>query len=376
MTEISVLAWDDPRGYAPLEDAARQFMEAHPGTRVRIDCRPLSAFEDQDIVEATAGHDLICIDHPFLGEAVEAGAILNIDELAVRHGIAVPRGSVGPTDASYVWQGSQWILAADAACQVAAWLPNVLGTDFEPPRTLEAALHLAEAQPGLVGQSLNPIHCSCTFISLCAGSGESRSDAGGMDVPEPVAREAILFLRAIAKSADPRCANISPIEVMDLMCRGDSPLGYAPFIFGYSNYGREGYRAHRARFGDVPSNSGTPEGAILGGVGLAVTARTALPAQALSFGATVCRDSFQAGPYFAAGGQPAARAAWDDPALDTATNSFFSQTRASMETAHVRPRFRGFHTRQRMIAHTIHNAVWNDGDLTRAAANATAALRA
>jgi len=376
MTEISVLAWDDPRGYAPLEIAARFFMAAHPGTRVRIDRRPLSAFEDQDIGEATAGHDLICIDHPFLGEAVEAGVILNIDELAVRHGITVPRGSVGPTDASYVWQGSQWILAADAACQVASWLPDVLGNDFEPPQTLQAVLHLAEAQPGLVGQSFNPIHCSCTFISLCAGSGESRSDAGGMDVPEPVAREAIQFLRAMAKSADPRCAHMSPIEVMDLMCGGDSPLGYAPFIFGYSNYGREGYRAHRARFADVPSNRGAPEGAILGGVGLAVTARSAFPAQALKFAATVCGDSFQAGSYFAAGGQPAARAAWDDPTLDNSTNGFFAQTRTSIETAHVRPRFRGFHERQRTIAHTVHDAVWNDGDLARAAAKARAALRA
>ena len=52
-------------------------------------------------------------------------------------------------------------------------------------------------------------------------------------------------------SVPPECLTLNPIEVAERLAEGDH-YAYAPLLFGYTNYSRPGYRAHRLRYVDMP----------------------------------------------------------------------------------------------------------------------------
>jgi multiple sugar transport system substrate-binding protein len=56
-------------------------------------------------------------------------------------------------------------------------------------------------------------------------------------------------------------------------------------------------------------------------------------------------------------GQPAVRAAWDDPDLDATWGGYYSSTRASLEAAHVRPRVDGWIALQEHASELVREAV-------------------
>jgi multiple sugar transport system substrate-binding protein len=77
---------------------------------------------------------------------------------------------------------------------------------------------------------------------------------------------------------------------------------------------------------------------VLGGAGLAVSAASRHPAAAAAFAAWASGAEAQRDVVARSGGQPAHRAAWDDPALDALSGAFYSGTRATIDAAWVRPR--------------------------------------
>jgi len=130
----------------------------------------------------------------------------------------------------------------------------------------------------------------------------------------------------------------NPPRALDRM-RDSDEIVYMPLVFGYTNYSRPGEGAGaRLRFADIPSAGRGPAGSLLGGAGLAVSSSSRHPDEAAAFAAWATGRDAQARVIFPAGGQPASRSAWLDPALDAASGRFFSGTRATIEAAHVRPR--------------------------------------
>ena len=191
MTAVRGLTWDHPRGYAALAAAAGA---ATGGLEITWDAQPLAGFEDAPIAELARSYDLIVLDHPHVGEAVAAGCLVPVDELLSDEAVErIAARTVGAAAASYAYGGRTWALPLDAATQVQALQPGLMG-DRPAPATWDDVLALAAELP--LALSLAGPHALLTFFSICAGL------AGGAlaSTPEaPVPAEA-----GVAASRRPR----------------------------------------------------------------------------------------------------------------------------------------------------------------------------
>ncbi|WP_203962605.1 extracellular solute-binding protein [Actinocatenispora thailandica] len=361
------MTWNHRRGLAPLLAATERF-----GVPIRWEARSLREFEDVPVADLAAKYDLIAVDHPFMGQAAATGAFLPLDGVLPAEVLDAQRaGSVGPSFASYTWQGRQWALPMDAAAQVSAYRPDLLPA---PPTRWDEALELLRggAVAGLM--PANPTHLWSSFLSLChqraslagpvtATGPDSRPSwwpAGGIE-PD-VAAAALGQLRAVLAVVDPASLSSDPIQVLDTMATGDR-IGYAPLAFGYVSYARPAADRQLVRFADAPSATGAPVGTMLGGVGLAVSAHCADPDPALRFAAAVVDPAFQSGGYATAGGQPGHRAAWTDPAVNAASSDFFAATLATLDRSFLRGRDAGYPAFQRAAGEALHAGIRRgDGD--------------
>ena len=303
---LRALGWDHPRCRGPMEACAAAYAHA----RVAWEYRSLESFGDQPLAELANSYDLVVIDHPHIGEAVEAACLRPLD-------VADP-GGVGATHASYEYAGRQWALGVDAACQVAAWHPGLA----QPPADWGGVLALAGARPGRVALPLHPAHALCSLATLCAQAGAPLQPP--LDLP--AIESALARLAGVAALAPAEAFDWEPPAALEWLARGDGD--YVPLAFGFVSY------AGDVRFGAPPGGAG----AILGGAGLAVTEASPHPLEARDFALWCASDSVQIEVVAAAGGQPASRAAWYDDAVDAAAHGYYSATRSAIEEAWTRPR--------------------------------------
>lgn len=335
--DLSVLCWDHPRCTAPVTAAAREWQHHHPGVRLSVTARPLAAFNDQPLTEIAESADLLFIDHPTVGGAADGGALLPLDDLVGEDVLAaLSADSVAASHATYTWDGRQWATAVDAACQVAV----VDGTRAEAfgetaPRTWEDVLEIARRAPGSVAIPLYPSDAVLSLLSITANVRAHGEAADGF-----WSLEAVCILSELVGRVDPWCFELNPPRLLDLMSAGpadDAPV-YAPLLFGYTNYQRPTAPARRLSFVDVPSVGADPAGAVLGGAGLAVSARSRHPEDAARFAAWLTGADAQREIVLPNDGQPGSRTLWHDEAADAVVGGFFSGTRATIESSHVRPR--------------------------------------
>ncbi|GAA3520128.1 extracellular solute-binding protein [Actinocatenispora rupis] len=361
MSTLRGMTWNHRRGLAPLVAATERY-----GAAIDWDARSLREFEDVPVAELAARYDLIAVDHPFMGQAAASGEFLALDEVLPADVLAEQAaGSVGPSFRSYAWQGHQWALPMDAAAQVSAYRPDLVDA---PPRSWAEAVELLRALPaGTVGKlPANPTHLWASFLTLCHHeAGAARTGAGPDGRPawwpadgiEPdVAAAAVGALYRLLDLVDPGSLAQDPIQVLDEMASG-APVAYAPLVFGYSNYARDGYGDHLVRFADAPGPDGVPVGTMLGGVGLAISARCADPAAAVRFAAAVVAPDFQADGYAGAGGQPGHRRAWTDPAVNRLTHGFFADTLSTVDASFLRARDTGYPAYQADAGDLLHDLV-------------------
>jgi multiple sugar transport system substrate-binding protein len=339
VTELRILCWDQPRCTAPTAAAAAEWTRRHPDTDVRWDARPLAAFNDQPIAAAVRGYDLVFVDHPMMGETAAAGCLAPLDDLLDPAELAVlAADSIAGGHDTYNYAGRQWAVAVDAACQVAVADEEALARlDETTPGTWPEVLDLARRRPGLLAIPLYP---SDAFLALLSLSANVCAASARPLPPTLIVQEAAELLGELVSLADPRSHGLNPPALLDLMSGGDpggSP-GYAPLIFGYCGYQRGAAGRRRLRFRDIPSHGAEPSGAVLGGAGLAVTAESPRPREAASFARWLAGTAAQRDIVCAHGGQPASAAVWADPAADDLVGGFFTDTRATIDRAYVRPR--------------------------------------
>jgi multiple sugar transport system substrate-binding protein len=79
-TVLRGITWDHPRGLGGLQATAAAWTAARPGVRVEWTTRSLQAFADQPVDELARRFDLICLDHPAVGEAVARSCLVPLDE--------------------------------------------------------------------------------------------------------------------------------------------------------------------------------------------------------------------------------------------------------------------------------------------------------
>ncbi|MFC7432068.1 MULTISPECIES: hypothetical protein [unclassified Agrococcus] len=352
MTAYRGLTWDHPRGRVALEAAAQAFSARGVDT-LAWDVHPLEGFESAPIAETAARYDLVVLDHPHLGDALEADCLVAVDESFGADDVARWReAAIGRSLESYVVDGRLWALPLDAATQVSARRAESVP---EAPVDWDAVRSLARA--GGVAPNLAGPHA---FLSLCSiavsagadptADGRIRDDAWDL---------AIDVLADLAAHAPVGTVDENPIALLERMSTGDD-LRYVPLVYGYVSYAQRP-AAQRVAFGAPPAVDGRI-GSTLGGTGIAITRRTPASAELLDHVAWLMGDEAQRSFIPAHAGQPSARSAWRDQAVDAAAGGFYSGTAATTEQAWVRPRFPGY-----VAVQTAASALVRDAALGRVA---------
>jgi multiple sugar transport system substrate-binding protein len=354
------LTWDHPRGRDALEEAARRANAGRPEPLLDWAVQPLEGFESAPIAELAARHDLLVIDHPHIGEAAAEGCLRPLDELFPAGALAAwARGSVGPSFASYVWGGRPWALPLDVATQVMARRPDIVAA---PPADWDEVEALARRRP--VALSIGGPHAVLTLMSVAAGQG---SEARGEEfLPDDAFARAFGVLRRLWPLRPDGSERLNPIALCEAMGRGEIAL--VPLVFGYVTYARAATGRAPLAFSDAIGG----RGGTLGGTGIAVTRRSRPSDELLAHLAWLLSPAAQLELFPAFGGQPSARAAWTDRAVNAAWGGFYRATLATAEQAYLRPRFDGYIAFQTAASARLRDALAQGEDDTVA----LAALRA
>ncbi|MBV7673008.1 ABC transporter substrate-binding protein [Streptomyces halstedii] len=354
MTDYRGLTWDHPRGTAALRAAAARFSGEGHGHTLTWDSQPLEGFESHPIGDLCARYDLVVLDHPHLGDALEADALRPLDDLLPDAVLQEWRaGAVGAATRSYTLDGRLWAAPLDVATQVAALHRAAVP---EPPRTWTAALELAETMPGAL--SLAGPHALLTYFSLCVALGDApavRADAVPL-VGRETGVAALEAMRAFLDRCDPATAGLNPIALLEHVA--DGRVAYCPFVYGYVNYASA--EGSPVRFADVPRLSpGGPLGSVLGGTGLALSRRAPVTEELVRHIVWLLSAETQRGYLPRHQAQPARREAWTDPAVNAHSGDFYADTLATTESAWVRPRYPGYTEFQQVASELIRDGLLN-----------------
>lgn len=333
MTSYAGLTWDHPRGKHALVAAAQRERESGSGLDIHWEAQPLEGFESHPIAELAETYDLIVLDHPHLGDAIAADALIPFDTLLPTELLKEwERASVGPSFRSYEIDGQQWALPLDAATQVAAYKRSAIDT---VPVTWDEVEELSTHAP--VALSLAGPHALLTFASVCVALGEPLDPARPELIDDRVAHQALELLRSIGGRVPSETLTMNPIAMLAHMRHSDR-VAYCPLVYGYVNYS-----GGSLGFADAPraSPQGRP-GSTIGGTGLALTRRCAPTPELLAHVEWLMSADAQVHFIPDHDGQPSRRDAWRDPALNARTADFYRATVATIESSWVRPRGGGY----------------------------------
>jgi multiple sugar transport system substrate-binding protein len=211
------------------------------------------------------------------------------------------------------------------------------------PQSWDDVRRLAAALPAgkSLGLPLAPVHAFASFYTLCS---QIRGDAiwsDGSELDAATGEATLGLLQELLPALHPQSLHDDPIAMSQRMSETDE-LVYCPLVYGYSNYARSGFAPHVLRYADIPSDYGAPRGSMLGGVGLAVSARCLHAETACRFVQMAADGAFQRTVFVREGGQPGHRAAWLDPEANRLTGGFFANTLRTLDEGSVRPRFDGY----------------------------------
>ena len=329
------MTWDHPRGYGPLHACSAAWRE-RTGVQIEWERRSLQDFESFPVAELAARYDLIVIDHPHVGQVTRAGCLVPLE---TGTGSDAVFAAVGASLQSYRFEERLWALPIDAAAQVQAWRPDRLAA---PPADWAAVLELATG--GAVLCPLRPPHNLMALFTLCGLAGHPAREQDEPLFDPAAGAEAYERLCELVARLDPRSAEWDPIAVLEQMAAPDATAVCAPLVYGYVSYARHDAPGTRLAFSDLAplQRGGSRAGSALGGTGIAVSARCQERDAAIAFARWLAGAEAQCGPYVAGGGQPAHRAAWEDPHANEASLGFYRNTRATLEGAWVRPRHAGY----------------------------------
>ena len=335
-TKLRGMTWEHARGYGSVAAAAEVYERVQPDVEIHWEFRSLQAFADQPLETLVDDYDLLVIDHPHIPLAATNGWFAQLDGAGHDAALAtLATQSVGQSHSSYAFDGHQFGLATDAAAQVAAYRPDLIA---EPPREWSDVLDLA--REGRVLWPAKPIDAFSSLITVAANGGAPALTEPGIFLTEAQAGPALEILRELASLVPTDNFGWNPIQTADALTISDRWV-YSPLLFGYTNYSRVGFRANRLKYTDIPTVADAPDGvsgSLLGGAGIAVSARSEHRAEAIEHAIWLASADVQRGAYFDGGGQPGNAVAWDDRRTNEETLDFFRGTRATLEGAYVRPR--------------------------------------
>jgi len=338
------ITWDHERGRDPLLATAARFEDE---TRIRVswDVRSLQGFADASIPQLAETYDLLVLDHPHIGEIVPSGALLPLDEVIDPAFIDdQARDSVGPSHASYEWDGHLWALAIDAAGHVSAYRPDLLEQlGVAVPETWDEVWALDELARGTGKRISLPnkaVDTVATLLTLCANSGTDPYQDEERLAPRDVALEQLAILQRLTEASPAEAFSWNPILLLEHMAEADDVV-YCPILFGYSNYSRPGFRRNLVCFRPIPSAGLGPRGGVIGGAGLGISSRCENVEAARDYVTYVASPEIQQTLYVESGGQPGHRTAWLDNGANELSRGYFAGTLPGLDAGYLRPRYDG-----------------------------------
>jgi multiple sugar transport system substrate-binding protein len=249
--------------------------------------------------------------------------------------------SAGPSFDSYIYNEALYALPIDAAAPAASCRMDLLDASglSIPARWSEL---LALARRGLVRMPAFPADLFLNFMGMCVSEGSSVAADDGHLFDRSIAIDCLEQFRELASFMPDVIYDWNPIVLYEQLASTDE-FAYCPFAYTYSNYSRAGFAACTVRFSPpVRMSDEASMRTVLGGTGLAISESSPLPHLALEYGLYVAGKVCQSTLYGLSGGQPARLSAWKNPVLSQLTDGFFARTLSTIQTAYVRPRYRGY----------------------------------
>ncbi len=357
MIELKGMTWDHSRGYDPMIATSEEFKKKNDNNiKIHWDKRPLQAFADRPIEKMTDDYDLIVIDYPHVGEIAAKELLENFDKPVYADKLSVlAKESVGKSHQSYFINNHQWALAIDAASQVSAHREDLIGN---LPLTWSDLIELAKKNQVL--WPLKPVHAISSFYSICNNIDKPFNSDSKNFVNKKTAIKALQMMKAVNQYLTKECLQMDPIQASEYMVENDD-IVFCPYIYGFSNYSRLGYRKAILTFTNVMDLEGNgPVGTHLGGTGIAVSKKSSYKKEAFEYAFWVASSNCQKGIFYENGGQPGNAIAWEDQKINAETNSFFNNTRDTLEGAWVRPRHNGYMKFQDMSGDIINDFLKNN----------------
>lgn len=347
---IKGITWGHSRGYTPLVAAAQRFSELHPGITITWEKRSLQQFADYPIEELARVYDLLIIDHPWVGTAAVTKAVLPLDQyLPAAYLDDQAENSVGYSHQSYHYGGHQWALAIDAATPVASYRGDLMAkAGIGVPGTWAEVLEIA--RKGRLAVPAIPIDLLMNFYTFCIAHGAHPFQSKERLIDPAVGEAALDSMQQLYSQIDKRFFSANPIAVAEAMTATDD-FWYCPFAYGYSNYARDGYARRQLTYTDLVHFTSQPSRtekkqtrlkSTIGGTGLAISATTQHPEQAIAFTKYVCSPTTQSTIYVEHGGQPGHKRAWLSEHPNRLTNNYFYNLLPAMERGYLRPRYHGY----------------------------------
>ena len=353
------ITWDHPRGYDPLV-ASSALYENLFGVEVKWEKRSLTNFGDQSLVALAERFDLLIIDHPHVGIAFETNCLFPLNELLQKEEInELKKQTAGPSFSSYNYKGKQWAIPVDAAMQCSANRTDLMG-ELAVPENWKEVFELADMlkkKKLQVGIALCPTDSLCSFLTITAQLGSPVQDGNEMLLNRATGLQSLELMRRMRDNFHENSLNWSPIQLYDYMSTNDG-IAYAPLAFCYTNYSRDGFRKNKLNYSNAPGI----KNAVLGGAGIAVSAKSKSLNEAAQYAAWICSAEIQKTIYVREHGQPGNGAAWQDDFSNRITNNFFFDTMDTLNNAFVRPRYSGWPEFQKYLGEVLHAYLKDDAD--------------
>lgn len=347
------LTWDHPRGYRALEAASRSVAPLQ-GLAIEWDRQPLEGFESHPIADLCGRYDLVVLDHPHVGEAVEAGCLIPLEEVfGPRELEAMAAATIGPCLSSYHYAGRHWALPLDAASQVLAWRPDLVE---HPPATWAEVERMAAA--GGLALSLAGPHALLGVLSIATAFGAPPAEREpSLLLDEEVGVRTLDLLARLYRHANLPLLQANPIGILKHMAEYDD-VAICPLVYGYVNYARPESGRRRLAFADAPAAvAGGRRGTTLGGTGIGISRGTTLTPELIAHLSWLLSEAAQLSFIPDHDGQPSFRQAWTDDGINARWGNFYRATAATLESAYVRPRYRGWITFQTTASELVRSAL-------------------
>lgn len=359
MIQLKGIAWDHPRGYEPLKTVSQIFMQDNPYVDIHWDTRSLKEFGDMPIEDLICRYDLITIDHPYIGQAHHERLLLKLDNYIAKNKLNIlKKDGLGSCFDSYSCEGHMYALPIDASAQMASFRKDLM-VEFglTVPKSYEElkALYKKVPKKFSVAWPLCPTDLWCSFLTLCAqriGNGFIK----GRVFDQKLGGEILDEIKVHLDFLHPKSIEWNPIQVLDEMADNDQIL-YSPYLFGYTNYSRQGYTKNIIHFTHSPKGHQKDVSTLLGGVGLASSAKTDFPEITSKFIEFVAGEKIQKTYYLVNAGQPASKSTWKNNYANTWCNDFFKNTISTIEEAYIRPRHHGWNDFQEKAAELLHDGI-------------------